>query len=93
MKALGLGEQPVEADDRDARGLGFAAQLGRGAALVTSVIRGGERERGDFEAGVAQLGDAGTDAGVVPALERLVADGVFHGRVNSRARPDGSAGR
>ena len=51
-----------------------------------------ERERGHFEAGVAKLGDAGTNAGVLPALERFVANRVLHGRVNSRARPDGSRG-
>ena len=52
---------------------------------VAPLVRGhvgdqrGKRERGDLQAGVADFAAGGADAGVVPALERLVADGVAHG--------------
>ena len=47
---------------------------------VTSVIRGARVNGAISSPRVAQLRDPTADAGVVPALKRLVADGVFHGR-------------
>ena len=45
-----------------------------------------KREWGDLQAAIAALGDKFADAGVVPALKCLIADGVTetHGSVTTR---------
>ena len=80
-----------------AGGLGLPAQLGPAGGGHVGDARG-EGERGDLQPGVAEFGDAAADAGVVPALERLVADGVLHATSRhgqgerSSAPRDGSVG-
>ena len=54
LQALGLRQQPVQADDLQAAVLGLRAELAGAARRGTSVMRGGQRERGHLQARVAQ---------------------------------------
>src|SRR5204863_42104 len=82
----GLRQEPVQADDRHAGVLGLSPQC---SPLVRRNVgdEGAEREGGHLQAGIAVVRGGGADAGVLPADERLVADGVAHGQGRVRMRP------
>ncbi len=85
VEALGFRKQPVQPDDANTGHLGLFAKLGTtGGTYIGDAWR--EREWSHFEAGITQLRDPSAHPGMLPALERLVADGVFHGSVSSRSR-------
>ena len=73
----------MQADDLQTRLLGMATILG---ALFAGELADawGERERGDFQAAVAEARHGVANTGMVPIAERFVADGEFHGRILSR---------
>ena len=75
-------EQPVQADDFQASVVGLLADFrpfGRRDLVGIRV----DRERRDFQAGVAQLGGEGKGLVEGPVLEGFVADGEAHGRARA----------
>jgi hypothetical protein len=77
VEPLGLDEQPVETHDGDARAERGVPEV---APPLVADLRGPvrQRERGDFDAVVAELRDAVEHALPLPVDEGLVADGEFH---------------
>ena len=83
LQAFGAGEQPVQAEQRQAAVLRLAPQLA--AALRRHVgDAAGESKRRDLQSLVAEAGDELADAPMVPALKRLIADRITHGGNSKR---------
>src|SRR5207302_622457 len=77
LHALRFGEEPVQTNDLDAVVLRLLPHLLPAVAPNVGDERG-EGEGSDFESSVAKVRDVAANARMAPALECLVADGVFH---------------
>ena len=82
VEALGLGQQPMQADDFQPGVLGLRAHfddpLGRHLPDVERLVVRRERKRRDFDARVTEFADCGKCVGKRPVAEHLVANGKLH---------------
>ena len=82
IEAVGLRQQPVQADDFQPGVLGhrpnFDDPLRRHPPHIKRLHRRGERERGDFHARVTEFADCGKCVGERTIAEHFVAESEFH---------------
>jgi hypothetical protein len=77
VKAVGLGEEPMQADDFEAGAARDFTDLGRAAFIDISRV-GLDREGCDFDALISVCGEIAADFFEGPIAVGFVAEGVLH---------------